>query len=1353
MDEPGRFALVLVAADDYADPPGRLPSSESAQRIADMLNERGGSVAQQVVVRRAEEARKVLARWAKHEDGSPLSSFLYLVGHGQSDGEDHWFLLPETGEQPSIDDAIQTRTLGKVLQQDWQHRQGDPARWTVVVLDCCASDIGVSNLIVELAGKLNRPRNLALWPVSTKGASHAGKFAEALAHCLETFNANDERIPLQELIRRIAAELGDVYPDGWLTDDAALQNPLRAEVPLAMGVDAYAELRRVVARQPPEVRSHFWTKALGAEIGEVAWHFCGRDAELAELSSWLREADRGLRVVTGEAGSGKSAVLGQLVVMANEELVGSMSRAGLELARPADQSPPAGVFDTVVHLTGKTLAESVRAVAAAAPGVGAEHQHGDIDAVLAGMARSPRRLTVLADALDEAQEPERTADFLRRAASLDKVRVIVGTRRSLTEGPDRPAGGEATELLDALGAGAGDLVEIERDADAQRQYVRRRLLASSSPYVGREAAVEAIAEQVTARDHPFLFARLATSELLARPRLGAEDPALAGLLARGHQGLFAAAVARLGEVNPASTALLHALAFARGRGLPQTSGIWVAIARAVCPEVAVTEADVQATLEQAAAYITLDGEAGQSTYRLAHQTFVEYFRGKRNGGEHRAVAVALRRLVDESGGWRVANYYAVRYLPEHLTADSDHAPPDSEELIGLVTDAIWLQRALARLGPSRLADVVAAAVNLGMFHWRPVDTVARALRRSRVALARDPDELAAQMYARLKREADPALQRLLAGLGEMAPDPWLRIRTAGMSWHADLETRFPVTGKVRALAFGRLDERMILAIGVDDRVELWDPWLGSPESVLHNDGARVTALSVAKLAGRTVVVIAAGYDGRMVLRDPVSGEQVGPLFPLPEYADSVALGLVGLGKRPVVAAAGNGRVWAWDAATGEAVPLLVEAADLHGSITSLITMDGRLAINVRESYMAASWSLFVDAQSGKPLGPALHQAELVWGPRVSAEVSGRLLSVTSARYLNGIYVVCSSKDEDVGGIAELGFPNACALAVGEVNSKVVVAAASEGHGTVQLRQTERALASFEKTGMSWARMPIWALCADPDGSVVALAGHRLRLVRFDLSGKRILVDDAPAPQRVAAVLTGTAAPSVTFSVLDHGEARFILIGKRAGSGSKGKSRRRRNSHSLRLRKEAPWEWPASAECYALLDGRPVFARGTYRGAVWIWDLQARDVLAGPFADVEKVIVPRLERKAMPSGVSSVTIGRLGSRDVLATAYAGKLDLWDIGSQSRLPAPPAGASHVTAVALGTLGEREVLVTGSEDGALTVWDLVSRQHLAGITLDDSIKCVWIVRGADIVGAMTRADMDDQLHLFDVVTATGW
>jgi hypothetical protein len=345
-----------------------------------------------------------------------------------------------------------------------------------------------------------------------------------------------------------------------------------------------------------------------------------------------------------------------------------------------------------------------------------------------------RPLTVLADALDEAQEPERIANLLRILTRSGVARVLVGTRRSLSEGPDHPYDPDRHELLDALETSDEELIFVENDSEAAHSYVVKRLNASGSPYADQDQTIRAIADRVAELDQPFLFARLATSELLARPALNLDDPELR-MFDEGHAGIFGAAVARIAEQDPGAAVMLRALAFGRGRGLPESGGTWVAVARAIADDVTIPDTAVRTTIEIAAPYITLDAEAGQSTYRLAHQTFVERYTRPLELNmpvfgsseiEH-SIATALLELVDRNGGWTTANYYWVRYLPAYLEFGLN-----LDGLAALTTNPGWLRRAIDLLGVDRTVNSIAGG---GISLSPGANVVQKALRRSRIAVS------------------------------------------------------------------------------------------------------------------------------------------------------------------------------------------------------------------------------------------------------------------------------------------------------------------------------------------------------------------------------------------------------------------------------------------------------------------------------------------------------------------------------------------------------------------------------------------------------------------------------------------
>ena len=151
-------------------------------------------------------------------------------------------------------------------------------------------------------------------------------------------------------------------------------------------------------------------------------------------------------------------------------LVEAYAATGLAPSLRAGPRPPSSVFDATIHLTGKTLADvldsiyvdvnealKARPADGKAPPAPMQFSAGtsyDLIRYLRGLGRP---LTVLADALDEAQEPERIADLLRSSTRSGVAKVLVGTRRSLSEGPDQPYDPDHNELLDVLEASGEDL--------------------------------------------------------------------------------------------------------------------------------------------------------------------------------------------------------------------------------------------------------------------------------------------------------------------------------------------------------------------------------------------------------------------------------------------------------------------------------------------------------------------------------------------------------------------------------------------------------------------------------------------------------------------------------------------------------------------------------------------------------------------------------------------------------------------------------------------------------------------------------------------------------------------------------
>ncbi|WP_433685994.1 hypothetical protein [Nocardia sp. CA-119907] len=358
--------------------------------------------------------------------------------------------------------------------------------------------------------------------------------------------------------------------------------------------------------------------------------------------------------------------------------------------------------------------------------------------------------------------------------------MVVGTRRSTGEGPDQPDT-SAEDLLDALGrAPSTVVVDVERDPAAVETYVRRRLAGArdADRIAIDDPTIERVVELIRAQQRQFLFARLAIHEILLAPSLLESKSAgdLKRMLSKDHKALFAAAVDRLIDQAPVNGALLEALALAEGRGLPRADRIWANVASKLASD-DVTETDIDNLLRDAASYVMLDAEDGQSVYRLAHQTFKEHFlaRYKRRRTEpnlsdrHRLITRALISTAEQDLP-APPNPYLVHHLSAHVATADAWSELASSALIH-------------NLDP---ADVVAERART-LLHRRPE----AAEHQLRVALMRDPEHVISRAVLALAlshqakhvaavTEAKKAIQ--------LAPNWWYPHYVAGCVLHqADRE--------------------------------------------------------------------------------------------------------------------------------------------------------------------------------------------------------------------------------------------------------------------------------------------------------------------------------------------------------------------------------------------------------------------------------------------------------------------------------------------------------------------------------------------------------------------------------------
>jgi AAA domain len=390
----------------------------------------------------------------------------------------------------------------------------------------------------------------------------------------------------------------------------------------------------------PEPELDYWLDRASGRVSETdpGWYFAGRVALTSSVAAFLREGD-GLFVVTGGAGTGKSAVIARAVTLSDPRLRADPRYLDAVAAAPAQTLPPPGSIDAAV-LARQKDARTVAADLLHALGNPAHAARAGEDPaqalrrqLAAAITARQRRCTLVIDGLDEAIGPqavitEQLGPLLRLTDAQGRrlVRLLVGVRSSAGPGSDHGL----LDLLDRV-AHPIDVRIVRTDGPDARGdvagYVEALLAGPGGPYAApdartaRRAAAEAVATAVVPS---FLDARLAGQRLREaayRQRLG--DPEWQATLDEGTIGLLRADLAELADDDPADAtellAVLRAAAFARGAGVPWAE-VWPAMAEAVLDR-PLTDPDAviaRVLAGRLTGYLTRDVEHDRIVYRPAH---------------------------------------------------------------------------------------------------------------------------------------------------------------------------------------------------------------------------------------------------------------------------------------------------------------------------------------------------------------------------------------------------------------------------------------------------------------------------------------------------------------------------------------------------------------------------------------------------------------------------------------------------------------------------------------------------------------------------------------------------------------
>jgi tetratricopeptide (TPR) repeat protein len=646
-----RREFISIVTSDYADhrfPPLRKVVEEAAtikawlcspalqERHFEQVHPELGLNPSEDQIRLAFKGRRPDKDWQES-----TAAVIYMTGHGVTHDDQHWLVLKDTDSRALRNTAMATSEI-----VGWLKETGP--RHLLLVLDTCyAGELGKGMASFEK----EIPKTWLVLPSATKNqTAQTCALSDAIEELLKELNSPEgERyghepfLTVEFFLEQIEEKLGDeqrVVPLGegqFYGPHPCLPNP-RYRGPAGAPT---AGARRDLALPRADLEAHWGPRARGVvRQREPGWLFSGRAALMRRLIE-AATGEPGVLLVTGGAGSGKSAVLARLVTLSDPEFC--RHYADQVAAIPDDLKPPPEAVDVAVLATGKTapeiLAQICQAVGALEP-AGTPPVLTDASAAWqAWLSGREAPVTIVVDALDEAAKPGEVLGALQllepSGTTPPKVRLIVGVRSTSGDQPDVvPAGRGHGQIADLAQQQLGADPEQGRirvdespwwDRNDVRAYVASLLrVPEHSPYRGEDALTEEVAGLIAdAAGTSFLVAKIAGEQLAARDRVvDPQDAAWRTSISSGVLGVFRADL-HTALPNPEdrerAVHLLRAVAFGHGRGLPWAS-IWPLVANAICDEPGrYGDSDIRWLVEsRLGGYLVTDQEDAVTVYRLFH---------------------------------------------------------------------------------------------------------------------------------------------------------------------------------------------------------------------------------------------------------------------------------------------------------------------------------------------------------------------------------------------------------------------------------------------------------------------------------------------------------------------------------------------------------------------------------------------------------------------------------------------------------------------------------------------------------------------------------------------------------------
>ncbi|MFJ8827926.1 hypothetical protein ACIREE_40140 [Streptomyces sp. NPDC102467] len=620
------------------------------------------------------EVETYLERSGLRETDATTPLILFVSAHGlAAKSTRHYLRLPDTSDERLLATAVPTSALAYAALDSH-------ARDVLVILNMCESAAVQSELVAlqdDLAPARKEEARLNVLATTERGRQVLGlELARVLsrAHLLATTSEQIAHPHLTmseftQLLNRAARLIEDERPvrrharraHARVNIPQPLLTQWQHERSRALPNPGYEPAPRVAKAEVSDVAATFdeleyWLEKASGRLDKAdgGWYFSGRTALNRLLVDFIQRP-RGAMIVTGSAGTGKSALLGRMVTL-SDPVFRAEERYRTALDGPPETIPPPCAVSAAVSARNHTALTALRQLGRALgcrPADDAD-ELGDWQSALEEfLARPGPPVTVVVDGLDEAYDPTHfittalapfvtatcaaggvPAPALRGpAARRRRVRLLLGVRSARpTAAGDapRPAADDLlAELADRFPHASTVRCDTDPDQDI-RAYVHV-LLREQERWDG--AAVSRAALVVGAHaTGSFLHARLAVEQLrTAGPALLA-DPAWLHRVGDGITGLLLtdielAVAAGGGLTATEAVGLLRASAFALGRGVAW-GDVWPALTHAVlqAPLRDPDEKIRQLLKSRLAGYLTTDHEDDRVVYRPAHEQLAQILR-------------------------------------------------------------------------------------------------------------------------------------------------------------------------------------------------------------------------------------------------------------------------------------------------------------------------------------------------------------------------------------------------------------------------------------------------------------------------------------------------------------------------------------------------------------------------------------------------------------------------------------------------------------------------------------------------------------------------------------------------------